>query len=300
MAFTVSQLSEERFEKITYKHNAAVNAWEPINVEGLGPLIPVANTKANLLCVYYRFGIFKFTVANDITIAAGEDVYYDSGNKVVQNTPLDSGFYLGKALSGGTGNEAGTVSVEVSLNDNPAITGNFGAENITTTGNIKCANVTADGDINCNDLTTTGNIACTGDITCNDLTSSGIVASTYSQVIGKATVTVKEANETGTLTAAEVIGGIVKSTPGAAISITLPGADELLALVPGAVVGTTVKFKVVNCAATTHSITLAASGTITNGGVADHLVVAPATAASFEIVFTNVSDGTEAAVLYRG
>ena len=64
MAFTVSQLSSERFEKITYKHNAAVNAWEPINVEGLGPLIPVANTKANLFCVYYRFGIFKFTVAN--------------------------------------------------------------------------------------------------------------------------------------------------------------------------------------------------------------------------------------------
>lgn len=279
MAFTVSQLSSERFEKITYKHNAAVNAWEPINVEGLGPLIPVANTKANLLCVYYRFGIFKFTVANDNTIAAGEDVYYDRVNKVVQNTPLDSGFYLGKALSGGTGNETGTVSVEVSLN-NPAITGNFGAENIATTGNITCANVTA-----------------SGDITCNDLTSSGIVASTSSQVIGIAKV--KEVNTTATLTAGDVIGGIVKSTPEESINITLPGADDLLALVPGAVVGTTVKFKVVNCAAATHSITLAASGTITNGGVADHLVVAPATAASFEIVFTNVTDSV-AAVLYRG
>ena len=275
MAFTVSQLSSERFEKITYKHNADVNAWEPINVSGLGPLIPVANTKANLFCVYYRFGIFKFTVANNNTITAGEAVYYDSVNKVVQDTPLDSGFYLGKALSGGTGNETGTVSVEVSLNDNPAITADFGSENITTTGNITCA----------------------GDIICNGLTSSGIVASTSSQVIGKAKV--KIANATATLTAEDVIGGIVKSTPATDITITLPDADVLLALVPGAVIGTTVKFKVVNCAAS-NSITLAASDSITNGGIAAHLVVAAATAASFEIVFTNVTAGEEAAVLYRG
>lgn len=287
MAFTVSQLSSERFEKITYKHNADVNAWEPINVEGLGPLIPVANTKANLFCVYYRFGIFKFTVANNNTIAAGEAVYYDSENKVVQDTPPapGTGFYLGKALSGGTGNETGTVSVEVSLNDNHAITGNFGSESITTTGNITCS-----GNIAC------ANVTASGDITCNDLTSSGIVASTSSQVIGKATV--NEANETGTLTAAEVIGGIVKSTPTGNISITLPGADDLLALVPGAVVGTTVKFKVVNCAAS-NSITLAASDSITNGGIDAHLVVDAATAASFEIVFTNVTDSV-AAKLYRG
>ena len=290
MAFTVSQLSSERFEKITYKHNADVNAWEPINVEGLGPLIPVANTKANLLCVYYRFGIFKFTVANSITITAGDAVYYDSLNKVVRDAPLDSCFYLGKALSGGIGNETGTVSVEVSLN-NPAITANFGSENITTTGNI------TSGDINCNDLASTGNITCTGDINCNDLTSSGIVASTSSQVIGKATV--NTVNATATLEAEDVIGGIVKSTPEGNIDITLPAAAALLALVPGAVVGTTVKFKVVNCATESHSITLKASDTIINGGVAAHLGVAPATAASFEIVFTNVTDSV-AAELYRG
>lgn len=281
MSFSVSQLSEERFEKIAYKHNADVNAWEPINVSGLGPLIPVVNTKANQLCVYYRFGVFKFTVANSNAIAAGEAVYYDSVNKVVQDTAPDTGFYLGKALSGGTGNATGTVSVEVSLNDNPAITGNFGSENITTTGNITCANVSA-----------------SGDITCADLTSSGIVASTSSQVIGKATV--KTANTTAALTAGEVIGGIIKSTPAANINITLPDAADLLELVPGAVVGTTVKFKVVNCAAATHGITLVASDSITNGGIAAHLSVAAATAASFEIVFTNVTADEEAAVLYRG
>lgn len=125
MAFTVSQLSEERFEKITYKHNAAVNAWEPINVTGLGPLIPVANAEANQLCVYYRFGIFKFTVAESTIITAGNAVYYNSASRVVQKTIPGDGFYLGKAVSSGTGNPTGTVSVEVSLNDNPAIAGDF-------------------------------------------------------------------------------------------------------------------------------------------------------------------------------
>jgi hypothetical protein len=298
MGFSVSQLSEERFEKIAYKHDRDVNAWEPINVSGLGPLIPVVNTKANQLCVYYRFGIFKFTVAESTTITAGDAVYYNSVNKVVQKTVPSTGFYLGKAVSSGTGNSTGTVSVEVSLNDNPAITANFGSENITTTGDVSCANVVASGDITCNDLASTGNITCAGDITCKDLTSSGIVASTSSQVIGKATV--KTTDEAATLTAAEVIGGIIKSTPTANIDITLPAAADLLALVPGAVVGTTVKFKVVNCAAATYGITLVASTSITNGGIAAHLVVAPATAASFEIVFTNVTAGTVAAELYRG
>ena len=281
MGFTVSTLVSESAAKIQYKHNAAVTAWTPINVSGLGPIVPVVNAEANQLCVYYRFGVFKFTVANSNAIAAGDAVYYDSVNKVVQDTAPGTGFYLGRAVSSGTGNSTGTVSVEVSLNDNPPIDSDFGSDNITTTGNVSCANVIA-----------------SGDITCDDLTSSGIVASTSSQVIGKATV--KTADATATLTAGDVIGGIVKSTPEASINITLPDAVNLLALVPGAVVGTTVKFKVVNCAAATHSITLVASDSITNGGVAAHLSVAPATAASFDIVFTNVTVGSVAAVLYRG
>jgi hypothetical protein len=280
MGFTVSTLVSESAAKIQYKHDAAVTAWTPIYVSGLGPIVPVVNAEANQLCVYYRFGVFKFTVAESTTITVGNAVYYNSASRVVQDTAPGTGFYLGKALSGGTGNATGTVSVEVSLNDNPAITGNFGAENITTEGDVSCANVDA-----------------SGDITCDDLTSSGIVASTSSQVIGIATV--KTANTTATLEAGDVIGGIVKSTPESAISLTLPNAADLLAFVPDAVVGTTVKFKVVNCAATTHSITLVESASITNGGVADHLGVAPATAASFEIVFTNVTDSV-AAELYRG
>jgi hypothetical protein len=125
MAFTVSQLSSESIIKIKYTHNEDVNAWEPINVEGLGVLVPVTTTKQNLPCVYYRFGCFKFTVAEDETINVGDAVYYDS--KLAYKTKKN--IYLGRALTGGTGNDAGTVSVEVSINDNPPIEGGDGEEN---------------------------------------------------------------------------------------------------------------------------------------------------------------------------
>jgi len=291
MGFTVSTLVSESAAKIQYKHDAAVTAWTPIDVSGLGPIIPVVNAEANQLCVYYRFGVFKFTVANSIEIAIGDAVYYDSANKVVQKIVPLAGFYLGKAVSSGTGNPTGTVSVEVSLNDNPAIAGDFGTENITTTGDITCAEVTTTGDITC------ANVVASGDITCDDLTSSGIVASTSSQVIGIAKV--KEVNEAAALEAADVIGGIVKSTPTGGINITLPGADGLLELIPGAVVGTCVTFSVINCAAGTHKLTMVASSSITNGGIGAHLDIDAASSATFKIVFTNVATGSVAATLYR-
>lgn len=124
MAFTVSQLSSESINKIKYTHNADVTAWEPINVEGLGVLVPFTTTKKDLPCVYYRFGCFKFTVADGETINVGDAVYYNSDSKLAYKTKQN--IYLGRALTGGTGNDAGTVSVEVSINDNPPIEGGEG------------------------------------------------------------------------------------------------------------------------------------------------------------------------------
>lgn len=285
MGFTVSTLVSESAAKIQYKHDAAVTAWTPIYVSGLGPIVPVVNAEANQLCVYYRFGIFKFTVADSTTITAGNAVYYDRLSKAVQVTVPDNGFYLGKAVSSGTGNPTGTVSVEVSLNDNPPIDSNFESDNITTTGDVSCTDVFASGNVDA-----TGNVV-----------AGGKIVSTSSQVIGKAAVKIfDDADADVTLTGEDVLGGIIKITPTTTgIDITLPGAADLLALVPDAVIGTTVKFKVINCD-DTNSITLAASGSITNGGVDAHLGVAAETAASFEIVFTNVTIGTVAAKLYRG
>jgi hypothetical protein len=277
MGFTVSTLVSESAAKIQYKHDAAVTAWTPIYVSGLGPIVPVVNAEADQLCVYYRFGIFKFTVANSTTITAGDAVYYNSASRVVQKTPPapGDGFYLGKAVSSGTGNPTGTVSVEVSLNDNPPIDSNFESDNITTTGDVSCGNVAASGNV----------------------TAGGKIVSASSQVIGKAVVKTSDADET--LTGADVLGGIIKSTPAANIEITLPDADGLLALIPGAVDGTCVTFSVINCAAATHKLTIKGSSSITNGGAGTQLVIDAASSATFKIVFTNVTTDSVAATLYR-
>ena len=281
MGFTVSTLVSESAAKIQYKHNAAVTAWTPIYVSGLGPIVPVVNAEANQLCVYYRFGVFKFTVANSIEIAIGNAVYYNSASGVVQKTPPapGDGFYLGKAVSSGTGNPTGTVSVEVSLNDNPPIDSNFESDNITTTGDVSCTDVFA-----------SGNVA-----------ANGKIVSTSSQVIGKAAVkTFDAADADVALTGADVLGGIIKVTPTIdGIKITLPGAGDLLALIPGAVVGTCVTFSVINCAADTYELTIEESSSITNGGDDAQLDIDAASSATFKIVFTDVTTDSVTATLYR-
>jgi septum formation inhibitor MinC len=296
MGFTVSTLVSESAAKIQYKHNAAVTAWTPIYVSGLGPIVPVVNAEANQLCVYYRFGVFKFTVANSIEIAIGDAVYYNSVSGVVQKAIPDNGFYLGKAVSSGTGNPTGTVSVEVSLNDNPPIDSNFESDNIITTGNVSCGNVVAGGNVAATgNVVAGGNVAATGNVV-----AGGKIVSTSSQVIGKAEVkTFDAAGADVELTGAGVLGGIIKVTPSADIDITLPDADDLLELIPGAVVGTCVTFSVINCATADHELTIEVPSSITNGGADTQLVVDVASSATFKIVFTDVTTDSAEATLYR-
>jgi len=111
--------------------------------------------------------------------------------------------------------------------------------------------------------------------------------------------TIADAVDTApTLTAAQVIGGIVEGTPTAARAYTLPTAALLLAVIPNAKVGTEVKLTVCNNAAATHAITITDSASITAGGVAAHAAVAAATAKTIRIVFSNVTAASEAAVWY--
>jgi hypothetical protein len=107
------------------------------------------------------------------------------------------------------------------------------------------------------------------------------------------------ADAAATLTAAQVLGGEAAITPTAARAITLPAAADLLALIPNAVVGTTIQFAILNLAAATHAVTMTASATITNGGRAGDFTVAAATTALYRIRFTNVTASSEAAVLVR-
>lgn len=53
-------------------------------------------------------------------------------------------------------------------------------------------------------------------------------------------------NGTATATAADVVGGLIISTSGAPTTITLPSAADIMALIPGGGIGTTVDFYVDN------------------------------------------------------
>jgi len=101
-----------------------------------------------------------------------------------------------------------------------------------------------------------------------------------------------------TLTAAQVLGGIVIGTPTVVRNYTLPTAASLLALIPNAVVGTSIKLTVKNLSGI-NGIAIVASASMTNGGVASDFSVGASNNATYDVVFTNVTPSTEAAVLYR-
>jgi hypothetical protein len=102
---------------VTYTHSALVTAWTPILVAVLGVLIPIASAAANAAASYYYKGEFDFAIASGVTIAAGEIVYYDSSANRVTNVTPASGFKIGKAVYGGTGNADGTVAARILINE---------------------------------------------------------------------------------------------------------------------------------------------------------------------------------------
>lgn len=103
-------------------------------------------------------------------------------------------------------------------------------------------------------------------------------------------------NITATVTATQVRQGLLKSTPGAAITLTSPTAALLVAADVDAAVGRGYEFTVINLAGVTYVITLAAGTGITLVGLA---TVAPATSATFYVRYTNVTASSEAITILR-
>ena len=97
------------------------------------------------------------------------------------------------------------------------------------------------------------------------------------------------ATDTATLTAAQVLNGIILSTPTAAAAYTLPTVADLEAALSSANVGSTVDFVVVNLASSNYDITMTTNTgwTVTGGGV---VVVQEASSAQFRARKTG--DGT--------
>ena len=97
------------------------------------------------------------------------------------------------------------------------------------------------------------------------------------------------ATDTATLTVAQVLNGIILSTPTAAANYTLPTVALLEATLTSAKVGSTIDFAIINLASSNYDITVVAGTgwTVTGGGV---IVVQEASSAQFRARKTG--DGT--------
>lgn len=93
-----------------------------------------------------------------------------------------------------------------------------------------------------------------------------------------------------TLTAAQLLGGMINSAPAGAITLTLPTAANMVAGVKGAAVGDSFDVTLENTSGGANTITLAAGGATLRGGTG----IAQNKAALLRVLITNVTAGSEA------
>lgn len=103
-------------DSIVLSHTAAVVKDTPIFIPGIGALLPQCSADSGVAVSYKRKGLVTATVANAIAVAIGSPVFYDSAADTVVLARPAAGFYLGVAVTAGTGNATGTVGVDVLLN----------------------------------------------------------------------------------------------------------------------------------------------------------------------------------------
>lgn len=115
-------------------------------------------------------------------------------------------------------------------------------------------------------------------------------------VYPKMTVTTLSTASALTLTAAQLLGGLILRDPnGAGRTDTFPTAALLKAAVPGCQVGTAFRFIIRNTADAAETITAAVGTGITLSGTA---TIAQNNTKEFLAVFTNVTPGSEAVTIY--
>jgi hypothetical protein len=207
-------------------HTAAVTAWTPVYIAGLGVCIPQISADANpaVKTTFYVKGVFRFAIDTSITVTQGDRLWYDGTATKVQKTIPAVGFLLGLAMESGTA-VAGYVDVSINAESTPA----------------------------------------------------------------KIYTPLDVADTANTLTAEQVLGGVIYGIMVTARTQTLPSAAELWALAPGAAVGSAVDFTVVNCGADSDVMTVAVPASITNKGTAAHLTVGQNAARTYRIIFTSAT-----------
>jgi hypothetical protein len=119
-------------------------------------------------------------------------------------------------------------------------------------------------------------------------------AGNNNETILSASAAPQTATDTATLTAAQIVGGMLVATPTANATLTLPTAALIDAAIPNARVGSTFDLALINAAAATYTAAFALSTGVTNGGNA---VVSLAAATSALFRFRKTGDA--AYVVYK-
>ena len=297
-------------DKVQYTNTStATTAGTPVWVAAFGAMIPITDALISASNMYWTKGRFDFVIVNGVTISNGDSVFYVSASGCVTNVdPTSAGFLLGQAVTAGSAAGTATAYTDggawVTVDLNSSLLATSGATIATTTATIN-GNETVGGTLTVTGATSlNGGLAVTGGITATTTiaATTNITAAKITATAGRVTQfrAVSTLNSTGTISAANLVNGIITSTSAAAVTATMPVASAVLALLPGAVVGSSISFLICNSAGA-NTVTVAASASITNVlAQAGDLAVASGSNISFTLVFTNVGSGTEAAVIYRG
>lgn len=96
--------------------------------------------------------------------------------------------------------------------------------------------------------------------------------------------------DTATVTAADLLGGLILATKAGAATITLPTATLLNAAIPGAAVGKSFEFYVRNTGNNTYTVAVGTGGTSASGNT---LTVATVSTRIFLLRITGVANGSD-------
>lgn len=131
--------------------------------------------------------------------------------------------------------------------------------------------------------------------------NSPVLGNTTSVVRSKVPAPSSLGDAAATLTTAQVLSGMLSGTPSVSRALTLPTAEDLVAALPGCVVGESVDFSVLALGTTANANFVVTANT--GATIVGNATVGNASAASGSALFkarlTNVTADSEAYVVYR-
>lgn len=153
----------ESNDVIRYAHSAAVTAWTPIFVSGIGVLVPMVSAAINVETTYYIQGRFLADIASAVSVSQFDPLYYDTDADKVQKTVPTNGGFIGYAVKAGTAT-AGYVELQLCGN---VFSGMISKEQLD--GSVQPSNIVVyEGSVAAGGTQTTESIAIAGCLTTDE------------------------------------------------------------------------------------------------------------------------------------